>query len=77
MQVKQSKMYRKNKCRFFIFNFLILLLLNRSLETGSEIIEYIQPDECKIDEYFDVSSLSCIQCGTEKNLEPSEDRKFD
>ncbi|XP_033219517.1 meckelin [Belonocnema kinseyi] len=62
------------KFRFFIFHFLILLILNRTLELSSEIIEYILPDDCKVNEYFDGSSLSCIQCEVEKNLEPSENR---
>ena len=68
-------MYRENTYQFYIFNFIAVLFI--ALAINSKTIEYIQPEDCKPDEYFDTKSLTCIECKVEKNLEPSQDRELD
>lgn len=69
-------MIRKNTRQLFIFGFLSLTLLKSSLTVNNEIIEYFQLDDCQQNEYFDSSSLTCIECDIHKNLVPSKNRKF-
>ncbi|XP_076632800.1 meckelin [Colletes latitarsis] len=40
----------------------------------NEILKVPESSKCKINEYFDNTLLSCIQCDTKKNLRPSVDR---
>ncbi|XP_051153232.1 meckelin [Leptopilina boulardi] len=67
-------MIRKNNYQLFIFAFLSLTLLKSSLTINNEIIEYFQIDDCQQNEYFDTSSLSCMECDIDKHLVPSKNR---
>lgn len=69
-------MIRKNNYQLFIFAFLSLTLLKSSLTINNEIIEYFQIDDCQQNEYFDTSSLSCMECDIDKHLVPSKNREF-
>jgi hypothetical protein len=41
-------------------------------EYENYIFEYNHPQNCKINEYFNIDSFSCIECDARKNLEPSK-----
>ncbi|XP_078046786.1 meckelin isoform X2 [Augochlora pura] len=55
---------------FLIFSFTFFQLLT----ANKEVFDFSQLSNCKNNEYFDSSSLSCIYCDTNKNLKPSADR---
>lgn len=69
-------MIRKITCQLLIVTFFSLTLFKSSLTIDNEIIEYFQIDDCQQNEYFDTSSLSCMECDIDKHLVPSKDRKF-
>ncbi|CAL7951021.1 unnamed protein product [Xylocopa violacea] len=63
------------KGKSVVFYFLIYWTRIIQLVIASkEVLEFSEPSKCKSNEYFDTVSLSCMECGTIKNLIPSADR---
>lgn len=54
----------------YYINFVLIVIANK------ELLEFSEPSKCKNNEHFDIVTLSCIECDVNKNLKPSDDRKF-
>uniref|UniRef100_A0A673A0L6 Transmembrane protein 67 n=1 Tax=Sphaeramia orbicularis TaxID=375764 RepID=A0A673A0L6_9TELE len=58
-----------NRCRTFLT--LFLLIYPSPSHCQQFIIPFKEPKDCGVEEFFDISSLSCVKCGSNQRRSPT------